>query len=371
MRIVQLLPAMQMGGVERGVAELSRALCAAGAESIVLSRGGALTAQLSAHGARHIPFACGSKNLLSAPWRALRLRRLLRDLAPDIVHVRSRAPAWLLACAGGWRRVVSTFHGLYSVGAYSAQMTRADAVICPSTAVCEHLRTHYRVPQDKLHLIHRGVDWEYFDPDAVDAAQCAALRAQWQLNDTHLVFALVGRVSRIKGHTLFLHAFARLLRQPALHAHGKTPCALILGNAADDPRCARLRQLAAQLGIGDSLRFGGECHTMREAYACCDVLVSASTRPEAFGRTVAEALAMQRAVAAPAHGGALDIVQDGVNGALFAPHDAPGLAEAMAHAAHLPRTALRESVAAFTLSQMAAQTIALYRRLLSPPIESP
>ena len=361
MRILQLLPAMEVGGVERGAAELSRLLCAGGAESIVLSRGGALANTLANHGAQHITFDCGSKNLLTAPARALQLRRLLRAHAPDIVHVHSRAPAWLLALAGSWKRVVSTFHGIYSAGRYSEQMIKTHAVICPSTAVRTHIRVQYKVPEEKLHLIHPGVDMDYFDPAKVDAARAQELRQQWKLPDGHRVFMIAGRPSRIKGHALFLQAFAELRRN---HTLPQPVCALLLG-VGKGRRAEELRAQAAQLGIAKSIHFAEVTSDMREAYANCDVLVSASTRPEAFGLTVAEALAMQRAAAAPAHGGALDIITDDSNGALFPPHHAAALADAMARAVHLPRDHLRASVANFTLEQMAAKTITLYRNLLS------
>lgn len=358
MRVLQLLPAMHVGGVERGAAEIARALCAAGGESIIVSRGGALADALAGEGGTHIQFDCGGKNPLTALQRARRLRALLREHAPDIVHVRSRVPAWLLALAGGWRKAVSTFHGIYSVGAYSAQMTRADAVICPSTAVREHILRHYRVAADKLHLIHRGVDRDYFDPTQADAAAVEALRQRLRLHG-HTVFAMVGRVSPLKGHDLFLQALAQLRRDNTME---KPPLALIVGDDGGK-RAARLRRLAQELQVADIVRFAGVCRDMRDIYASSDVVVSASKQPEAFGRTVAEALAMQRAVVAPAHGGALDIIRDGENGHLFAPGDAAQLARAMARATAAPRVDLRESVAMFSLPRMVGQTLALYENL--------
>lgn len=362
MRIAQLLPAMEVGGVERGVAELSRALAAAGHESIVISRAGALCGDIAAGGGRHIPFDSGGKNPLTALPRAYRLRVLLGELMPDIVHVRSRVPAWLLALAGSRAKVVSTFHGIYSVSRYSAQMTRAAAVICPSNAVRAHIRQHYRTPAERLHLIHRGVDMQYFDPARADAAACEALRRDWRLGG-HTVFALVGRVSALKGHDLFLRALARLQSARAL---AKPPLALVVG-AQENARTARLRQLARELGVEAAARFCGVRREMREVYACSDVVVSASTQPEAFGRTVAEGLGMARAAVAPAHGGALDIVTDGENGALFAPGDAAALADAMQRAAQLPRDGLRRSVEKFTLARMVEQTIQVYRHCLEKP----
>lgn len=358
MRIVQLLPSMNMGGVERGVAELVQALSTAGHECAVISRRGGLCDAVIAGGGRHVEFDCGSKNILTAPARIRRLRALLRECAPDIVHVRSRVPAWLLHFAGGAFAVVSTFHGIYHVSAYSRQMTRADAVICPSRAVREHITRYYHVAPQRLHLIPRGVDMQYFNPARTDADFCRLLQARWRLAG-HTVFTIAGRASALKGHALFLRAFARLYHRASF---ARPPLALLVGNDNVD-RTIRLARLAADLGIGDAVRFGGASRRMREVYAVSDVVVSASLQPEAFGRTVAEALAMRRPVAAPAHGGALDIVRSGDNGMLFTPGNAAALAQALQQAAALSRDGLRESVAAFTLPRMVEQTQAVYEQV--------
>ena len=165
MRIVQLLPDLNAGGVERGVVELSRALVLRGHDSVVISRPGALTAAIVEDGARHVAFDCGGKNPLTVPRRARRLRALLDDIRPDIAHVRSRVPAWLLRFAGGdGFAVVSTFHGIYRVNRYSGRMADAVRVICPSRAVMRHVAEHYAPPAGRLRLVHRGVDLDYFSP---------------------------------------------------------------------------------------------------------------------------------------------------------------------------------------------------------------
>ena len=358
MKVVQLLPGMHVGGVERGVVELSRALVRDGMESVVISRPGELSGAIGDDGGVHIPFNCGGKNIVTFPSRVFALRALLERLRPDIVHVRSRLPAWLLRfCRGvGDFSVVSTFHGLYSVGAYSRQMAQADAIICPSNASVAHVRRHYPQAAEKLHLIHRGVDFFYFDPATADIGYCDDFRRQQRWQGCKVV-AIVGRMSALKGHALLLHAFARI------HAAAPDLRLLVVGNESGGRRTERLQQLARQLGLQDKVFFAGVQRRMREMYRLADIVVSSSTKPEAFGRTMAEALAMNCAVVAAAHGGALDIVQDGKNGILFPPDDEAALAAALTRAATTEWCGLRQSVVVFSLQQMTAKTIAVYRTL--------
>ena len=359
MRVVQLLPGMQFGGVERGVVELSLALKSNNVDSVVISRPGVLCAALIKNGGKHVPFDSGGKNLLSVPSRAWALRRLITVLRPDIVHVRSRVPAWLLHCAFGKRRffsLVSTFHGMYSTGYYSARMAVADRIICPSWAVMEYVKTHYCPPSEKLRLIHRGIDLEYFSPDAVDEDFCADFRVQYKITEKDAaVVVLIGRLSALKGHDLLLRAFAHL---PAT----RRPYLLFVGGDSGK-RYESLRRLAVTLGIDECVRFVTTESHMREVYHVADIVVSASRKPEAFGRTIAEALAMNKKAVAPACGGALDIIKDGKNGFLYSPNDEEALAEAIQRALAAKLLGLRESVARFSLARMVGETLRVYEEL--------
>ena len=357
MKVLQLLPSLGIGGVERGVVELSRRLCESGVHSVVVSKGGDCARQIAADGGEWIEFDCASKNLLSAPARVSRLRRLLRQTAPDIVHLRSRVPAWLFRFArrGLALRAVSTIHGIYNPGFYSQVMTRADAVICPSRAVLEYAQKEYHAPPDKLHLIHRGTDFDYFHPQQIDRAFCGEFRAKHQLQNKRVAL-LAARLTQLKGHEIFIRALAA----------SDGIVGLIVGGGSESRR-RRLMELARGIGVGGRVIFAGAQSQMREIYAVADVTVSASLRPEAFGRTIAESLAMSTPVAASAHGGALDIVNNGINGFLSPPGDPAALADAMNKALTLKDTKkLRESVLPMSLDAMCEKTLALYRRLLPP-----
>lgn len=356
MKVLQLLPSLGIGGVERGVVDLSRRLCARGIRSIVAANGGALASQITKDGGRFVMLDCAGKNPLGAAARIRQLHTLLIDEKPDIVHIRSRVPGWMLFFARRMSprpqmRVVSTIHGIYHPGFYSAIMTKADAVICPSNAVWHYARKHYRAPEDKLHIIHRGIDFDYFDRQKTDWEFCAEFRRRYQLDNKRIAM-LAARLTKLKGHEVFVRALAR--------CEGITGLIVGGGNAA---RQKRLMQLAHNAGVADRLIFAGAQNQMREMYAIADITISASTRPEAFGRTVAESLAMDTPVAACAHGGALDIVHDGVNGCLFTPGDSMALSAAI-NRGLLLREGLRESVLPMSLDAMFDKTLAVYQSVL-------
>lgn len=357
--VVQILPKMELGGVERGVVELSQQLVQNGIASHVISTGGELVQQLLAQGGQHTPFDCASKNLLTAPVRSWQLKKILHKINPSIIHVRSRVPAWLLRLGNVAARykIVSTCHGLYSVNFYSAQMTKADRVICPSRSMIDYVKNNYGVEVSRLRLIHRGVDFAYFDADKIDHAICQSLVEKHGLQGK-TVFAIVGRASAIKGQRLFLQAFAKAM------AGDKNAVALVVGECNKQSSAWQAMQtLVQQLNLQNKVVYTGTVRTMRELYAVADYVVSASLKPEAFGRTVAEALAIGCPVVAPRHGGALDIVAEGTNGLLFLPNDVADLARCLQQVQALPKIDFRQTVQSFSLKRMTEQTLSVYREL--------
>ena len=364
MKIIQMLPELNFGGVERGVIELSRELVRHGNESIVLSAGGKLAQQINNDGGHHIVFDCAQKNPLTAPLRARRLRQLLSSLDPDIIHIRSRVPAWLLRLAGAPCPVVSTFHGLYTVGHYSAPMAATDKVICPSTAVFEHVRNHYATPEHKTAIIHRGVDLEHFNPQKADDNFCQQFRKTHRLGNAAIVTS-IGRYSSLKGHDTFIRAIA-YVKHEAPNTIG-----LLVGY---DRKCSkqleRLKKTAIKLGVKENLRFIAAQKNIRDIYHLSNVIVSASIKPEAFGRTITESLAMERAVVATKHGGAMDIIEHGKNGYLVAPAEAAELAQAIIRATTKKWNGLRESASRFSLTQMTEKTIAVYEDIHALKLKS-
>jgi glycosyltransferase involved in cell wall biosynthesis len=363
MHIVQILPALNEGGVERGTVELSREFVRRGHSSTVISSGGRLAETLVREGARHLALDVKSKNPLTVLSRAAKLRRALEELRPDVVHYRSRVPGWLFTFAN--RRLhlpfVSTVHGFNSVSAYSRIMTAGQRVICPSTAVVDFIRTHYQTPEEKIRLVFRGIAPQPFDPDLLDKTFMAEFRQKYGLEGCFVVLG-VGRITPLKGYDV-------LIRATALARERLPQLRTVIVGGAEASRAGHereLRQLVEQLGLQEQVVFAGSQRQIAEIYACGNVLVSCNkTKPESFGRSMTEALAMNCPVIATRFGGALDIVREGSNGWLVAPGDAEQLADRLVRASQTTFSGLREdALARFSLEQMVTQTLAVYAEVL-------
>ena len=309
--VVQLIPALDSGGAERSTLEIARALVAAGHRAVVISAGGRLVQRLEAEGGEHITLPIGRKSPLALA-QVMPLRRVLAALKPDVVHARSRLPAWLarLALPGLQPRphFVTTVHGLNSPNAYSAVLTRGERVIVVSQTVRDHVQQHYPdLPQERVRLIPRGVDADEFPYGyRPDPAWREAFFAEFPHLAGAPLLTLPGRGTRLKGHA---HAL-RLLA--ALHARGIDARLLLLG--ADEPARAgyvrELRQLAKALGVAEAVAITAPRSDVREVYAISDLILQLSTKPEAFGRTVLEALALCRPVLGYAHGGVGELLAE-------------------------------------------------------------
>ncbi len=364
--VVQLLPALSSGGVERSTIEISAALVAAGHRAIVVSAGGRLLPALTATGAEHVTFDIGRKSL-----RTLRHVRTLRALfkreAVDIVHARSRLPAWL-----GWLALralpaasrphfVTTMHGLNSPSRYSAVMARGERVICVSRTVRDYLLTHYpRTDPDRLRVIPRGIDPAQFppapQPDRESRARVAALHPQ--LAGDGPLLLLPGRGTRLKGHADAIALLASL-RRDGRDARLWMPGAREAGRAA---YIAELEREAAQAGVADALAITPATSAIADAYAASDLVLQLSRKPEAFGRTVIEALSSGRAVLGWAHGGAGELLAELQPDGAVPPFDASALADA-AH--RLLLASARPSITmSYSLRAMQDATLAVYDEFL-------
>lgn len=362
MRVVQILPALNEGGVERGTVELNREFIARGVESVVISSGGRLVPEIEDHGGRHVTLDVASKNLLTAPSRVLRLRRALRGLQPSVVHARSRVPAWLCFLANRRPRFpfVTTVHGLNSVNPYSRVMTAGDRVICVSEVVSAYVQQHYRVDPAKITVIQRGVDLAAFDPARLDPDFIEEFRTRHQLHGRKVVLS-AGRITWLKDYESFIEAIATLRK-----TRPEVVGVIVGGVAPDKDRYfGELKARVARLGLEGNLVFAGSQSRMPELYALADVLVNASLKMGNMGRTVAEALAMNTPVLATTEKGLRNLVRDGVNGFVIKTRDPADLTAKMLHALDLPRAGIRQTVPReYTLECMVEQTLEVYRGLV-------
>ena len=370
--VLQVLPALETGGVERGTVDVAAALVRNGWRAIVASSGGAMVRELDRAGAVHVTLPVHSKSPFVMARNAARLSGLIAAHDIAIVHARSRAPAWSAEWAASRRRrpFLTTFHGTYDAGTpakrwYNSVMTRGRPVIAISEFVADHIRAIYCVDEARLLTIPRGVNVHAFDPAAVSAERIVKLARDWRLPDGVPVIMLPGRLTRWKGQLVLIEAMARLGRGDV--------CCLIVG--ADQGRRAYRAELEAAIRrreLGGTAYIIDSCNDMPAALMLADVVVSASTDPEAFGRVAAEAQAMGRPVVATDHGGSRETVIDGATGWLVPPGDAAALAQALGEAialgeaerAELAATARRHIAERFTVDRMCEQTLALYSSLL-------
>lgn len=326
--VLQVLPRLVTGGVERGTVDVAAALKAEGWTAIVASAGGPMVRELERAGAVHVTLPLASKNPFVIRANIERLASVIRRFGVDIVHARSRAPAWSARAAA--RRTgchfVTTFHNAYGDGSplkhrYNAVMASGERVIAISNFVGEHVASNYDVPPERLRVIPRGIDVNRFDPGKVQPERLIALMKAWRLPESAPLVLLPGRLTRWKGQLVLIDAIARLNR-PELHT-------VILGSGNARYR-RELEAAVERTGAAGNFRFIEDSPDMAVAYMLADVVVSASTAPEGFGRVVVEAQAMGRPVIATAHGGALETVRPGETGLLVPPGDAGAMAEAIA-----------------------------------------
>jgi glycosyltransferase involved in cell wall biosynthesis len=367
--ILQVLPALGGGGVERGTVEMAQAIVEAGGTALVASQGGRMARQVEAVGGRNILLPLATKNPFGV-WRNVRrLEALIRDEGVSLVHARSRAPAWAAWFATQRTGVpfITTYHGTYGESApgkrrYNSVMARGEVVIAISQFIANLILQRYRTDPARIRVIHRGVDPVAFDPDAVSGERVQRLAEAWHLPEGRPLIVLPGRLTGWKGQDVLIEALARMTRRDAV--------AVLVGGAQRQRTAKRLLAQAGALGV--DVRLVGDCDDMPAALLLADAVVNASTKPEGFGRVVIEAQAMARPVIATDHGGAVETVEHGATGWRIPPADPDALASALDHVLAMSAERLaalgarsRASVLAnYTVEKMQDATLDVYREVL-------
>lgn len=357
--VVQLIPALNAGGAERSALEIGRALVQAGHRSVVISAGGRMLEQLLDDGSEHVTLELGRKSLSTLTQLAA-LRRVLREIKPDIVHARSRLPAWM-----GWWAIkgmrprphfVTTVHGLNTPGRYSGILLRGERVIAVSQTLRDYVLSHYRwLEPSRVRVIPRGIDPETFPyghrPD--DAWQKAFFAEFPALSGAPLL-TLPGRGTRLKGHRDAIELLADLKRR------GIEARLLLLGviEPGREAYVAELNELIRLRGVTSEVVLTPPRHDVRDIYAVSALVLQLSNKPESFGRTVTEALALCRPVLGYAHGGVGELLAELYPAGRVPPGDRERLVE---RAAELLRVAPPISpLQSYRLADMQKATLSLY-----------
>ncbi|MBL8589742.1 MAG: glycosyltransferase family 4 protein [Methylobacteriaceae bacterium] len=380
--VLQIIPELDAGGAERTTIDVAAALAEAGARPLVAAEGGRLVSELQARGGVWIPFPARTKNPLAMAAAVPKLARLIREEGVDIVHARSRAPAWVALAATRMTRTpfVTTYHGSYAGRssvkvAYNSVMARGDVVIANSEYTAGLIAELHPVGRDRVRVIHRGTDFRKFAAGAVDPARVLALRNAWSIEPDDRIVLLSARLTAWKGHRVLIEAAKRLTER------GVADVRYIL--AGDDQgRSAYVREIDAAIArknLDGIVRRVGHCEDMPAAYLASAVVAVPSTEPEAFGRVAVEAQAIGTPVVSTDLGAAPETVLAPPRapaaertGWTVPPDDPQALADALFEALSLGATA-RDNLARrarahvlkhFSLEQMIGQTLDCYVALL-------
>jgi len=367
MNVLQLTPELNAGGVEGTTLEVAEALIKAGHGAHVVSAGGRLANDLTALGAALHPMDIGSKNVLTYWRRVKALCALIKTHNIDIVHARSRAPAWPGLAAARKMNIpfLATYHGIYNAKSalkrrYNAVMTKGALTIANSNMTKDHIIKEHGLDPRRIIVIPRGVDLYAFDPDVITPDDITITRAAWGVKPSDCALLLPGRLTTWKGQAIAIQAL------PTLPAHAKL---IIMGDAQGrEAYVNELKALCAQHSLADRIIFAAHSANMALMMASSDIVLSTSIEPEAFGRVAIEAQAMGKPIIATAHGGTLETVLDGQTGLWVTPGDPAALSAAVMKAMngfnHNPLLARRHIRANYSKQQLQQKTLAVYQQLM-------
>jgi len=359
MHVLQLIPKMTVGGVERGVLDVSRGLIQRGHQVSIVSSGGPLVERLKQLGATHYTLPVHEKSPITMLRCLPQVETIIRDSKIDIVHARSRVPGWIgyIAARRTQRKFVTTAHGFYRASFGSRVMSWGRPVIVPSQSLSRYMSEQFKVTVDRLRVIPRGVDLSEF-----------SFQPQVESRRVPVRIGLVGRLTRIKGHEVALRAVAHLLEK------GKQVKLCIAGDTPDSPRRSQLEALIQSLGLHEAVQWFGVRSDIPAFIASMDLMIVPSVYPESFGRGVIEAQAIGRPVVASRLGALEELIEDEQTGLLVNPKDPAALAngitrfmEDSALAKRCVSTALERVKKMWSVDQMVEKTLKIYEECLNRP----
>lgn len=372
--VLQVLPELETGGVEVGTIEVASELKEHGIENFVASQGGRMVYNLERLKIKHLTLPLKSKNPFTMWKNARKLEAFIRENGINIVHARSRAPAWSAywAAKRAGVKFMTTFHGTYGLGpwgikkAYNKIMTYGERIIAISNHIKNHMLQNYKVDEGKIRLIHRCADIERFSPEAVTTERMINKIKEYRIAEDKPVLLLPGRITRWKGQHLLIEALSKM-------KNTNYYCIIAGDNQGRQKYMDYLEKLVKKYHLEGKVGFFGRYSDVPALMMVSNVILSTAIEPEAFGRIAIEGQAMGKVVVASDIGGSLDTVIDGVTGKLFKSNDAQSLADALDWALELPMTEIKKISAAgmknvrehFTKQIMCDKTIEVYKELVN------
>ena len=380
LKVLQVIPKLGYGGAETGCYDLAHYLPENGCESFIVTSGGELTKFINKEKVRLIKLPVHSKNPLVILFNSIALVFIIFFNNISIVHARSRAPAWscLFATKITRRKFVTTFHGTYNFHSkikkfYNSVMVKSNLVIAGSNFIFSHIKNNYLEYLDmknKLLVIFRGINVDYFDPTTKTEAEEKYLLKKWGIEENKKIILLPGRLTSWKGQELFLEAINLINIQLGYEAF----YAVILGSdQGRDLFKKKLIRLCEQYRMTKQVKFVNHCKDMALAYKISDIIVSSSIEPEAFGRVAVEAQSMEKVIIASNIGGANETIIDKKTGYLFESGNANSLCEKILKVLNLDELTLKKVgiegrkniVSKFNVEKMCFSTYSEYKKLMN------
>lgn len=371
--VLQVLPELETGGVEVGTVEIASELQKRGIKNFVASQGGRMVYELDKIKVPHLTLPLKSKNIFTLRANANKLASFIKENGINIVHARSRAPAWSAYWAAKKAGVhyITTFHGTYGFGPfglkklYNRIMTYGEKVIAISEHIKKHIMTHYNTSEDKIRLIHRCADIEKFSPEAVTQARMINKIKEYNIADDKPVILLPGRITRWKGQHVLLEAL-HLMKNQNYH------CIIAGDSQGRQKYFDYLQELCHKYSLENHVGFFGRYSDTPALMMASNIILSTAIEPEAFGRISIEGQAMGKIVIASNIGGSTETIQDGITGRLFKSNNAASLADALDWALDLSDKEKQKIASAaiknvrehFTKQIMCDKTIEVYQELI-------
>ena len=379
-KIMQILPSLDHsgGGVEKGALDVAREISVRGYRSLIVSSGGDMSEKYKHKGVIHINLQLKKKNIFSFFNSRLRFRKILNEFSPDIVHIRSRWPAFCLGRIIEENSIpfVTTYHGTYSGNdnffkkKYNEVMTKGKKVIAISEFIYKHVIYHFPKTTKKIFLINRGIDLEYYNIKKVTQFRKESFLKEFGIFESKHIILLPGRLTPWKGHLVALEA-AKILRN--LHPHLNFVMLFVGSDQGKKNYLMKLQKKVQQANLGQNIIMTGAISDMPAVYSLSDVVISTSVEPEAFGRVSAEASSMMKPIISSDHGGSKNIIINNVTGWLIEKNNPEALAKKIYAIIKMPQSEkdyigkkARERIRLyFSLKQMLDKTISLYENVIT------
>ena len=379
LRVLQVIPKLGFGGAETGCYDLAHYLYEQGCKSYLITSGGDLLKYVKKEKVKVIRLPVNSKNPFIILLNSIIITLIVFFLNIDIIHARSRAPAWscFLSCLFTRKKFVTTFHGTYNFSGkikkfYNSIMLRSSLIIAGSNFIFRHINENYEKylnPKNKLMVIFRGINLDYYNRQNISESKLIKLALEWKLEKSKPIILLPGRLTRWKGQEMFIEALNILFED----YHQSNFQAIILGS--DQGRnvySKKLLSLVERYQLKNKVKFVSFCREMPLAYALSDLIVSSSIEPEAFGRVAVEAQAMTKVIIASDIGGSNETILKEKSGFLFKSGDPRELAKVLNRSLELDKEALysignegRKNVTKkFDVDKMCQTTFTEYKKLL-------